>query len=161
MQMSSIHVDAQRFRSDHAMLRGRRHPVESECERSLVAFARHSLAEQDEALLLERADRKFLLHVSVLSDVLIALQSQFTLLTIDPHCIFTYENTYFDTPDWRLYLQHHNGATNRIKYRLRRYDETDVSQVEIKEKNRFRRVKERVPFTRSGSVPVRGIDSSP
>ncbi len=158
MQMSSIHVDAKRFHNDHVTLRSHLHPVERECERSLTGFTRHSLSEQDEVLLLDRADRKFLLHVNVLPDVLTALQSRFTVLTINPHCIFTYENTYFDTPDWRLYLQHHNGASNRIKYRFRRYDETDVSRVEIKEKNRFRTVKEHVPFTSSGPVTVRGID---
>lgn len=159
LQMSSIHVDAQRFHDDHAILRTRRHPVENECEEALAGFESHSLAEQDEVLLLERSDRKFLFHVNFLPEVLRSLQSQFTVLTIGPHQMFTYQNTYFDTSDWRLYLQHHNGATHRIKYRFRRYAETDVSWVEIKEKNQFRTVKERLPFLRSGAIPVRGTDA--
>ena len=36
------------------------------------------------------------------------------------HRIFTYQNTYFETPGWDLYLLHHNGKLNRCKYRYRR-----------------------------------------
>ena len=58
---------------------------------------------------------------------------------------FDYDNTYFDTPDNSMFLNHHNGKLNRVKVRIRKYIQTNDTFLEIKCKtNKGRTIKERI-----------------
>jgi hypothetical protein len=141
-------LDQARYRADHESLRARPHDIEADCHGALQQFPGHSLSEQVEVDLPDRTDSKYLLPIRVLPRFLEALSGDHSILTEAGHRVFTYQNTYFDTPGWDLYLQHHNGKRNRHKCRFRRYHETDISYLEIKLKsNKRRTIKERMPCT--------------
>lgn len=114
----------------------------------LAAFRGHTLADQMAAPLMNRVDTKYLVPVRMLEPCLRGLESDYTLLELDGCRRFTYDTLYFDTPERRLYLDHHNGKLNRFKLRIRHYRETGESFLEVKKKNnRQRTVKNRVPLT--------------
>jgi hypothetical protein len=107
----------------------------------------HTLQEQEVVTLADRTDSKYLMPIAVLSPFLQALQPEYSVLQCDQHRVFTYQNTYFDTPSLALYHAHHNGKRNRYKCRHRRYLETDVAFLELKLKsNKLRTVKNRLPW---------------
>ncbi len=139
--------DPDRYRFDHGQLRLHTHPVEADCLQALEQFQAHDLDNQIKVSLMNRTESKYLLPIGILPDFLRSMAKNHTVLQHAGHRVFTYENTYFDTPDWDLYLHHHNGKLNRYKYRYRRYHETNVACLELKYKNNKRRtVKERLPW---------------
>lgn len=145
--------DQVRYRRDHERLRRGMHEVESDCLQALQDFTSHSLTEQNEAVVLDRTDSKYLLPIQALPSCLQELVQEHTVLQCAEHRIFTYQNTYFDTPGWDLYLLHHNGKLNRCKYRYRRYHETNIAFLETKLKNNKQRtVKHRIPCTDRGPI---------
>jgi hypothetical protein len=92
------------------------------------------LAEMDSVALLNRVDRKYILHLSQLPAILERLIKDYYVLEIGPNRTFTYRTIYFDTPNYQFFKDHHNGLTNRIKVRCREYVETNNSFFEIKRK---------------------------
>ena len=152
-----LRLEQARYRSDHGDLRRQSHDIEKSCATMVAKFSAHNLKEQSAITLADRTDSKFLLPVRVLPRFLGALNSDYTILEESGHRVFTYENTYFDTPAWDFYLQHQNGKLNRHKFRLRRYHETDIAYFEKKFKtNKGRTVKERVNCkdVQSGGIVV-------
>jgi hypothetical protein len=140
-------LDQLRFKQDHASLRAQPHEVERDVMPQLAEFSSHSLTDQLAVNLPDRTDSKYLLPIALLPRFLREVREGHTLLEAQGHRIFTYENTYFDTPGWDMYRNHHNGKLNRYKCRFRRYRETDMSYLEIKKKsNRNRTVKNRMPW---------------
>ncbi|MCX2982744.1 polyphosphate polymerase domain-containing protein [Halieaceae bacterium IMCC14734] len=140
-------LDSARFQNAHKNLRVHTHPVERDAITQLSSFASHSLDEQQVVDLPDRTDSKYLLPIAILPRFLREVCADHTVLEARGHRIFTYENTYFDTPEWGMYRSHHNGKLNRYKCRFRRYRETDLSYLEIKQKNnRNRTVKNRMPW---------------
>ena len=153
-------LDQLRFRQAHADLRSQPHEVEADVQPQLEKFTDHSLAEQVAVDLPDRTDSKYLLPIALLPRFLREVREAHTVLEADGHRIFTYENTYFDTPDWGMYRDHHNGKLNRHKCRFRRYRETDLSYLEIKRKNnRNRTVKNRMPW--HSEVPTTVLHDEP
>ncbi|MBT4519937.1 MAG: polyphosphate polymerase domain-containing protein [Halieaceae bacterium] len=148
-------LDQKRYCSDHARIRLGTHEVEATCMPVLQKFSSHSLTEQLAVNLADRTDSKYLMPIRALSRFLQALIEDHTVLQSAEHRIFTYENTYFDTPGWDMYLRHHNGKLNRRKLRFRRYHETDISYLEVKLKNNKQRtVKTRILWDDEKSVDV-------
>ncbi|MEP1471931.1 MAG: polyphosphate polymerase domain-containing protein [Halieaceae bacterium] len=142
-----LHVDQRRYAKDHQSLRPRLHDVEPEAQGQLAEFCDHTLAQQAAVDLSDRTDSKYLLPIVLLPRFLREVKSGHTVLEANDHRVFTYENTYFDTPDWAMYRDHHNGKLNRYKCRFRRYRETDLAFFEIKHKNnRNRTIKTRVAW---------------
>lgn len=100
----------------------------------LTAMNTVSLAELDSVALLNRIDNKYVLNKQQLELILPVIQQNYSVLLIGNDKIFTYENNYFDTKDFQFYYDHHNGYTNRMKVRSRKYIETNTSFFEIKKK---------------------------
>ncbi len=158
--MVSLELDPVRNRADHARLRSHSHPMESTIRHMLQDFNRHSLAEQAAIDLPKRFDIKYALPVTMLPQLLEPHTDSHTVLQVAGQRVFTYENTYFDTPVWDLYRQHHNGKLNRYKYRYRYYLETDVGFLEIKVKtNKRRTLKRRIPWR--CDYPIELTDADP
>jgi hypothetical protein len=93
-----------------------------------------TLEEMDSVKLLNRIDRKYVLHISQLASVLQNVLGDYRVLDINGTRIFSYDTLYFDTPDFQFYKDHHNGLNNRIKVRCRQYVDNNLSFFEIKKK---------------------------
>lgn len=118
----------------------------------LAGFGGHGLADQLAVALMNRVDTKFMVPARVLEACLPALQGEYTVLDMDGCRRFDYDTLYFDTPDRRLFLDHHNGKLNRFKLRLRHYRQSQATFLEVKKKtNRQRTEKNRIPVT-SGAL---------
>ena len=105
----------------------------------LNAMETVSLAELDNVAMLNRIDNKYVLNKQQLELILPVIQQNYSVLLIGNDKIFTYENNYFDTKDFQFYYDHHNGYTNRMKVRSRKYIETNISFFEIKKKENIDR----------------------
>jgi hypothetical protein len=98
-----------------------------------------SLAELDAVALQNRIDSKYVLHENDMMTLFPCLLENYKVLSINGLRTFTYENNYFDTKDLLFYKDHHNGYTNRIKVRSRKYVESNLCYFEIKKKEKVNR----------------------
>jgi hypothetical protein len=116
-----------------------------------MEFSPISLDEMDSVKLLDRFDRKFVMQVSQLPEILLHASKHYHILVIDNIRIFEYRTQYYDTPEYRMYLNHHNQKLNRYKVRKREYLSTGQIFFEIKFKsNKGRTRKKRVEITNPG-----------
>ncbi len=116
-------------------------------EKSLQAMGSHNLAQQNGSALMDRIDTKYLISRDKLPDLLKALSLDYSVLCENDKRVFTYETTYFDTPNKHFYHAHHNGHLNRRKVRFRRYVDSNIGFMEVKLKNnKGRTIKKRVPM---------------
>ncbi len=107
-------------------------------EALLSGFNSHKLGDLDNADLMNRVDTKYLLPVSDLEKFLLLIHPFYTVLEIESSRIFTYQTTYFDTPEFGFYLMHHNGKMNRFKIRHRLYVDSGDLYMELKHKTNKR-----------------------
>lgn len=111
----------------------------------LSGFSPVTLEEMDGVRLMNRIDTKFLFRLGLLKLILPELRENYLLLEVKGDRLSSYRTLYFDTPSYRLYLDHHNGHLNRCKVRYRTYTGSDLTYFEIKCKtNKGRTIKERV-----------------
>ena len=98
--------------------------------------------------LLDRIDSKFVLHQEQLRQVLANVMNEYYVLEISGVRASSYLTTYFDTSDFAMYFDHHNGKRSRYKVRCRTYLDSGNAFVEVKVKtNKERTVKYRQPVT--------------
>ena len=101
----------------------------------------------NKAELMNRVDTKYFFSITELPSFLACLQEDYYVLEIKDIRQSPYESLYFDTPEYKMYLMHHNRKLNRYKIRYRRYISTDISFFEIKFKNNKKRThKTRIPI---------------
>lgn len=118
----------------------------------LGKFDSVSLDEIDEVKLMNRIDRKYWFHVSLLEPLLKVISNHYHVLEINGQRLMKYHSSYFDTHDNTMYLQHHNQKLNRYKVRQRKYHATNQTFFEIKFKtNKKRTVKERIQSEMDGA----------
>lgn len=116
-------------------------------DRILAGYAPIALHEMDGVELMDRDDTKFLLNADTMLNILAEVQSEYRVLEVGGCRCATYETVYYDTQDFFFYLRHHNGQTNRMKIRKRRYVESNLNFLEVKFKtNREKTIKERTPL---------------
>ena len=94
-----------------------------------------SLKEMDSVSLMKRTDTRFVIHEKQLIEVLETIKDQYKVLQINENRMMTYSSLYFDTEDKKFYNDHHNGKINRTKVRMRKYVESDICFLEIKQKD--------------------------
>ena len=112
-------------------------------------FAPIQLEEMDQVKLMNRMDQKFWFHEEHLHRILQSVRNDYYILDINGQFEFPYSSTYFDTPEDRMYLKHHNGNLNRFKIRRRSYLSSGICFLEIKNKNnKGRTSKKRIPADR-------------
>ncbi len=104
-------------------------------QRILSQFDPIDLSEMDGVELMNRTDTKFMISVDVLADILPDLRSQYRVLEVAGKRQSLYETLYYDTPDFKHYIQHQNGKKNRYKIRKRQYVDSALSFLEVKFKN--------------------------
>jgi len=101
----------------------------------LETFDPVSLKEIKATRLLKRVDTKYLFHESLLPDILRDLLEDYNVLYVDGMRMQRYKTRYYDTPDFELYRQHHNGQRDRFKLRVRSYLNTSLDFLEVKRKD--------------------------
>lgn len=110
----------------------------------LAQFEPISLADMERVALLDRTDTKYLMRASQLEHALRQLTAQYWVLEVNGTRLNHYQTLYFDTRDFALYRQHHNGLRSRYKVRIREYVNSDQAFWEVKRKtNRERTIKSR------------------
>ena len=126
----------------------------------LNSFEAISLEELDVVCLLDRIDTKYVFSIDRLPDVLLDLRNNYHILEICGIRKNCYQTVYYDTDDFSMYHQHHNGKMNRYKVRLRRYCDSGLNYFEIKRKNnKDRTIKTRVKRNEF-SIQIEGKSSS-
>mgnify|MGYP003339124289 CR=1 FL=1 len=121
----------------------------------LGSFEPISLKEMEPVKLMDRVDKKFMLTLGQLPQLLNEIRNDYFVLQVDGKRTTDYRTIYFDTDKYTCYLNHHNGKLNRYKIRSRQYVESNLNFFEIKFKtNKDRTKKNRISFEQQ----VRSID---
>jgi len=95
--------------------------------------------------LMNRTDTKFVFRADRLPDFLNSIKSEYRILNINDKRASKYETLYFDTPDFKLYKEHHRGKASMYKVRHRIYVDSQLHYFEIKFKNnKGRTIKNRI-----------------
>lgn len=100
----------------------------------LLRFDPITLEEMDNVKLQDRVDTKYVLSAAMLPQLLKELLPNYRLLHVHGRPGTDYRSLYFDTPDLRHFLDHHNGRTHRCKVRFREYLGSDLAFLEVKRK---------------------------
>ncbi|WP_423127701.1 polyphosphate polymerase domain-containing protein [Gaoshiqia sp. Z1-71] len=97
---------------------------------------------------MNRYDKKFVFRVALVPDLLKKAGDAYAILESNGTRIFSYYSDYFDSPDYKMYVHHHNGKKNRYKVRIREYLNSGDKFLELKHKNnRSFTTKKRMPYT--------------
>jgi len=111
----------------------------------LEGFNTIGLDEMDAVKLLDRLDFKFAFHQNYLPGIVEKLKTDYRVLSLNGRRFCRYDTRYFDTPDLKMYIQHHNGKLNRYKVRFREYVDSGIRFFEVKFKtNKERTIKDRI-----------------
>lgn len=105
----------------------------------LTRFSAWGLDEMARIRLFDRVDTKYLLPVTILPELLFRLHPYYRVLDIEGRRSCVYQNLYFDTPQFGFFALHHNGKLNRHKVRLRTYQTTKRTFLEVKLKTNTKR----------------------
>jgi hypothetical protein len=119
--------------------------LKSKVKNLLSSFRSVSLAEMDEAKLMDRYDTKFLLSEEQFLEILPQLIEEYRILEIESKRSFTYESVYLDDVNFSFFNDHHAGKTHRFKVRYRTYVDVGSSFLEVKERIKGHTVKKRIP----------------
>jgi hypothetical protein len=111
------------------------HHVEASTKSILQSYPTFSLKELEAANLLERKDFKYVFRACDLNTILAEIRPFYKLMKVGTDLHTDYLTDYFDTKDFKFYLQHHNGQLNRYKVRLRTYVQSAMHFFEVKFKN--------------------------
>ncbi|MDR0686473.1 MAG: polyphosphate polymerase domain-containing protein [Dysgonamonadaceae bacterium] len=105
-----------------------------------------TLDEMSHIRLMDRIDTKYVANAALLPVILSKMQSRFMVQVIDSKRIANYSTQYFDTNALDFFTMHQNGKLNRQKIRIRSYVDSNLSFLEIKNKNnKGRTSKKRIP----------------
>ena len=92
---------------------------------------------------MNRTDTKFVTNKRKLARLLEMAQGQYYAQQIEGSRIANYRTVYWDTPEYRFFLEHHNGRAPRQKIRVRTYLDSDLTFLEVKTKNNHGRTKKK------------------
>lgn len=102
------------------------------------------LEEMDSIKLMNRIDSKYLTNEATLVQVLEdAAATGYRALEAEGTKISPYNSIYYDTPELKTYLDHHNRRLTRQKVRTRVYVNSGDAYLEIKRKNNKGRTKKK------------------
>jgi hypothetical protein len=118
-----------------------------------------TLPQMKDIHLMDRLDFKFVAPVSLLPDLLEGMESDFMVQEVNDKRISPYATQYFDTPDMGFFVMHQNGKLNRQKIRIRSYLDSNISFLEVKNKNNKGRTKKhRTSFDSQRVDSVEGLN---
>ena len=94
-----------------------------------------TLDEMQNIRLMDRIDSKYVASASLLPELLQKMIPFYKVQEIEEERIATYSTQYMDTPELGMFVMHQNRKLNRQKIRIRSYVNSDLSFLEIKNKN--------------------------
>ncbi len=128
-----------------------------EISTALDGFSPITLDKMGKVRLMNRVDTKYVTTQSFLIRFLdmAAATGQYFVVENDGGRNLPYSTRYFDTEDCSMYCRHETGRAVRQKVRLRRYDTSDTTFLEIKNKNnKGRTKKKRTPFDQGEDLKI-------
>ena len=112
-------------------------------EECVSHFDSISLSEMGSVKLMNRIDTKYVVPKRLLPAILNAAKEDYFVQEIDSKRVATYDTLYYDTPTLDMYVRHHNRQLVRQKVRVRNYQDTQQTFLEIKRKNNKGRTKKK------------------
>lgn len=109
----------------------------------LNGFDKITLEEMGKVKLMNRIDTKYVTTLGTLLQLLDLARDEYVVQTIDGQCNLPYYTLYLDTDDYRMYGDHQRGKKTRKKIRVRRYESTRQTFLEVKSKNNKGRTKKK------------------
>jgi len=94
-----------------------------------------TLEEMSGIRLMNRTDTKYIMSADKLPLFIAEARQNYFVQEINTKRISTYHTIYWDTVDYAMFIAHQNGKRVRQKVRVRTYTDTELSFLEIKNKN--------------------------
>ena len=114
-------------------------------EKTLQSYLPVSLEQMKAVRLMNRIDTKYVTTLPKLIRLLEMARGQYWVQEIDGKRNMPYYTLYFDTENCDMYLEHLRGRKTRQKIRIRAYEHSGISFLEVKNKNnKGRTAKKRV-----------------
>jgi len=105
-----------------------------------------TLDEMSGVKLMNRIDTKYLVTEGQLRDILLGIRDSYFAQEVEGKRLSPYSTVYYDTPDLKMYLIHHDRHLVRDKVRVRTYVDSKLTFCEVKHKsNKGRTKKKRIP----------------
>ena len=102
-----------------------------------------TLEEMSDIRLMNRLDTKYVASKAQLVQLLGMVQDKYYVQETLERRIIPYLTTYYDTDDHLMYMMHHNKRARRMKVRVRTYVASDLTFLEVKNKNNHARTKKK------------------
>lgn len=109
--------------------------LENKINDQLKLFDVITLSEMSKVGLMNRIDTKFVCNINQLEAILKELPKYYKILEVNSLKLLKYSSLYFDTAKLKFYNDHHNGKLNRTKVRFRKYVDSDLTFLEVKQKS--------------------------
>lgn len=117
--------------------------IDAHIDELLTKLQPITLEEMKDIRLMNRTDTKFVTNKEKLVRLLELAEGKYYAQFNNGSRIADYMTTYWDTDDYRFYMEHHNGRAPRQKVRVRTYLDSDTTFLEIKTKNNHGRTKKK------------------
>jgi hypothetical protein len=108
----------------------------NECLFSLLSTG---LDEMESVRFMDRTDTKYVLSVRKLPEIIHRIDGNYKVLEIKNERVFIYHNTYLDTNDYFFFNQHVTGKLERNKVRFRKYENSNLTFLEVKKRTKKNR----------------------
>jgi hypothetical protein len=109
------------------------------------------LAEMDSVALMNRIDTKYAIHENTFLQILPKLSAHYDILEVGGLKYSAYESLYFDSPSFEFFSDHHKKKNDRLKIRIRKYVNNNLSFLEVKRKRKGRTEKTRLKTEQWGT----------
>ena len=119
------------------------HDVDREIDVLLGAMTPITLEQMSGIRLMNRLDTKYVASKEQLLRLLELVQDKYYVQETLEKRIIPYLTTYYDTADHLMYTMHHNGRAKRMKVRVRTYVASELTFLEVKNKNNHARTKKK------------------
>lgn len=120
------------------------------------SMTRISLSDMKAVKLMNRVDTKFVAPRAALSQILLQAKAMGYMVQFSDSVLSGYSTIYYDTHELEMYTMHHNRKLCRQKIRCRTYVGSDLSFLEIKNKNNKGRTKKiRITVDDTDTVAIR------
>lgn len=117
--------------------------MDGKISEKLSSLPEITLAEMKCIKLMNRLDTKYVTSKAKLLELLEKAQGKYYVQKNHGLLIIPYMTTYYDTEDYKMYMQHHNRHARRTKVRVRTYLASSETFLEVKNKNNHGRTKKK------------------
>ena len=110
-----------------------------------------TLGEMKDVKLMNRVDTKFLVTSDELVSILRGIHGHYYAQEVEGKRLSPYSTVYYDTPDLKMYIMHHDRHLVRDKVRVRTYVDSQLTFCEVKHKTNKGRTKKKRIEVRPGT----------